>query len=166
MTMPPNALHHLKQQIENYQGYAEVDSRQKSDKEMRLFLINKIRELVEKLAHNYSTDNSKAKDRLESLLSSTSRKLVTIHQSLKTPTYIEEAFFQTATIPEAQLDRIYNLEDNMLLETKSIRDELEDLLKDKKDRDAIEDHFIHIDAYVDNINQALFEREALILGDE
>lgn len=166
MAIPPTVLHGLQQHIENYEGYADVSLRQQSDKEMRLYLISKIRELVDNLARDISADDSTVQDRLEFLLSSTSRKLVTIHQSLKTPTYIQEPFFKSSSIPESRLSRIYNLEDKMLLEIDSIREELGDLANDTKDRDAVEDHFLHIDAYVDNINQALFEREALILGDE
>ena len=54
----------------------------------------------------------------------------------------------------------------MLEESDNLNTELAVLLLDNKDRDKVEDHFLHIDTYVDNFNQALFEREALILGDE
>jgi hypothetical protein len=165
MATSQNALQDLQTHITDYEGYAKIDSRQQSDKEMRLFLIKKIRRLVHNLSQDISTQNAADEDRLEALISSTSRKLVTIHQSLKTPTYIDEYFFKSASIPDSYLSRIYDLENNMLLEISSIREELVDLTRHTKDREAVEDHFLHIDAYVDNINQALFEREALILGD-
>ncbi len=165
MAASQNALQNLQAHIDNYDGYAEIDSRQQSDQEIRLFLTEKILGLVHNLSQDISTKNTADEDRLEALISSTSRKLITIHQSLKTPTYIDEYFFKSASIPDSYLSRIYDLENNMLLEISSIREELVDLTKDTKDREAVEDHFLHIDAYVDNINQALFEREALILGD-
>lgn len=166
MSMPHDVLHHLRQQIDNYEGYADIASRQQSDKQVRHLLISKIKRLVEKLAQDIAIQESTDQDRLEALVSSASRKLGTIHQSLKRPTYIEESFFQSAAIPEPRLSRIYNLEKNMLTEIDGIREELGDLMKHSQDRNAVEDHFLHIDAFVDNINQALFEREALILGDE
>jgi len=33
-------------------------------------------------------------------------------------------------------------------------------------KDEFEDHFLQINNFIDEINQSLFEREALILGDE
>ncbi len=166
MTMPHDVLHHLRQEINNYQGYADLDVRQQSDKQVRHFLISKINALVEKLAQDIVIEDSTEQDRLEALVSSTSRKLGTIHQSLKRPTYVEESFFRSAAIPESRLVRIYDLENNMLEEIDGIRVELGDLIKNTQNRATVEDHFLHIDAFVDNINQALFEREALILGDE
>jgi len=34
------------------------------------------------------------------------------------------------------------------------------------EKSTIEDHFLHISDSIDNLNQALFERECLILGDQ
>lgn len=161
-----SGLEKLQEQIGEYKGYDETDLREKSDKLIRLFLINKIRQLLSQLSEQYQTAREDDQDRLNLLLKSTKRKLLTINQSLKTPTYIQEPFFKTMSIPSRRLSRIYDLEQNMLEEAESIKLELSDLLQNGKERNAFEEHFLHIDAYVDNINQALFEREALILGDE
>ncbi len=161
-----NALEQLKSAIGDYEGYDVAASRPQSDKTMRLFLIGKIKSLVEQLGRDYSAEDASDQERLESLLKSTKRKLITIHQSLKSPTYGEEPFFQSSAIPNTRLSRLYDLEGDMLEETNNISEELLSLLRDRASRAQVEDHFLHIDAYVDNINQALFEREALIIGDE
>ncbi|MBN1481185.1 hypothetical protein EH223_01900 [candidate division KSB1 bacterium] len=163
---PHVGLLKLKQQIGDYEGYGDAAQKQQSDKSVRLYLINKIKNLLEQLSQEYCAANQDDQTRLDSLIKSTKRKLRTIHQSLTTPTYIQESFFHTMSIPTQRLGRIYDLEGVMLEETENIRLELTELAKDGKERSTFEDYFLHIDAYVDNINQALFEREALILGDE
>jgi hypothetical protein len=161
-----SGLEKLQKQIGEYKGYDATDVREKSDKLVRLFLIHKIKQLLTQLGEQYQAAREDDQDRLDLLLKSTKRKLLTINQSLKSPTYIHEPFFKTMSIPTRRLSRIYDLEQNMLEETESIKVELSGLRQNGKDRNTFEEHFLHIDAYVDNINQALFEREALILGDE
>ena len=53
----------------------------------------------------------------------------------------------------------------MLDEMENMRIELSELDKNGNESGLIQEHFLRIDTFVDNINQALFEREALILGD-
>ena len=159
-------LEGLRETVKDYQGYAETPVRQHSDKVIRKYLSGKIIGLLNQLSEKYNATDEHDQNRLDTLVNSTKRKLVTINSSLKSPTYIQESFFQTQSIPAPRLARIYYLEKNMLEETHNINVELSDLYTNSKERAIFEEHFFHIDAFVDNINQALFEREALILGDE
>lgn len=167
MSETPHAgLEKLKQQIGDYEGYGDAAQNQQSDKSIRLYLLDKIKDLLEQLSHRYDAASADDQVRLDSLINSTRRKLSTIHQSLTSPTYIQEPFFHNISIPSQRLARIYDVERVMLEETDNIGLELAELAINGRERKSFEDYFLHIDAYVDNINQALFEREALILGDD
>jgi hypothetical protein len=155
----------LKEKVTDYQGYEDAATRERSDKLVRLYLSGKIRELVQQLNAGYMASDERDQNRLDSLVKSTKRKLATIHKSLNSPTYHQEQFFTPAFMSPQQLVRIYELEKSMMEELASIDIELSDLHRNPKTRPLFEEHFLHIDAFVDNINQALFEREALILGD-
>jgi hypothetical protein len=160
------SLDNLKDHIGDYAGYGDTGLRQQSDKKIRTHLIGIIRNLIEQLQQEHKVADEKEQGRLNELLSRTRRRLATISESLKSPTYVYEPFFQSAPIPVHRLSRIYDLENKMLEEMGSLNMEVSDLFINGKKRDVFEEHFLHIDTFVDNINQALFEREALILGDE
>jgi hypothetical protein len=51
-------------------------------------------------------------------------------------------------------------------ELSSLLEEITSLNGNSPRKEEFEDHFLHIHDFVDNFNQALFGREALILGDE
>ncbi|MBN1560042.1 hypothetical protein JW998_07310 [candidate division KSB1 bacterium] len=154
----------VKEKVTDYEGYGNAATRARSDKIIRLYLSGKIKELIKQLNADYVTDE-KDQNRLDSLINSTKRKLATIQKSLNSPTYQQEQFIAPAVLPAQRLARIYDLEKSMMEDVANIAVELAGLHKNCTTRTVFEEHFLHIDAFVDNINQALFEREALILGD-
>ncbi|MBN1466028.1 hypothetical protein JXA02_09715 [candidate division KSB1 bacterium] len=153
----------VKERVTNYEGYGDASTRGQADKMIRRYLSGKITQLLTQLNSEHLAADEKDQNRLDSLLNSTKRKLATIHKSLNSPTYIDKQFFSLAALAEQRLARLYDLERGMLEEVANLDLELSDL--NQKTRTLFEQHFLHIDASVDNINQALFEREALILGD-
>jgi len=156
----------LTEQIDDYLGYGDVSQRRSSDLAVRSFLISNLKPLIGHLDHTYEADDPKTQDKLDKLVESTKRKLNTICQSLNDPTYKHEAFFKVDTIPQETEKKIYDLEHRMIEETENIEGELESLSQQTLKEEIFDDHFLHIDTFVDNINQSIFEREALILGDE
>jgi len=158
-------LQRLKTKVRDYEGYGETVKRRHSDKTIRMYLSGKIDEILKQLNADCKSSDAKDQDRLDTFISRTKRTLDTIHSSLTSPTYIHEPFFQSASIPAQRCTRIYDLEQYMLDDIENIRVELSELYKNGDERGLIQEHFLRIDTFVDNINQALFEREALILGD-
>ncbi len=156
----------LVQTIGDYRGYEELTERRLTDSALRRFLIQVIQELVVKLNQSFRAENPDDQERLDSLVSSTRRKLKTIRQSLNDPTYHEVPFFYQAQIPARRLGRLYDLEQDMVEETCEIQRELRVLDPDQVKKEAFEDHFLQIQNFIDNINQYLFERESLIVGEE
>ncbi|MBN2357565.1 hypothetical protein JXO59_15735, partial [candidate division KSB1 bacterium] len=104
--------------------------------------------------------------RLQELTNTTRRMLTTICQSLSDPTYAGSSFFTSSNIVVKRLEKIYQFENTMMHEVSAIAEEMETLKKNELNKSIIEDHFLHIKDFIDNFNQALFERESLILGDD
>ena len=166
MSSPNAIVTKLAQSIGGYSGYEELTERRSTDSALRYFLIQVIQKLVEKLNQSFHAENPDDQERLDLLVSSTQRKLETIRQSLDDPTYQEVLFFNQLLIPERRLGRLYDLEQDMVEETCEIQRELRVLDPDQVKREAFEDHFLQIQNFIDNINQYLFERESLIVGEE
>jgi hypothetical protein len=158
-------LQSLVERVGEYVGYEDALLRQKSDIAVRRHLIANITGILKQLEHKFNATDAADQERLQSLITSARRKLGTVYTSLNNPTYQQVAFFSGKRLPAKQMGRIYDLETDMLEETENIGKEVADLKKEDAGRDEFEDHFLHIENFVDNINQFLFEREALIIGD-
>jgi len=162
----PAGLEKLTRRIQDYEGYDRSETRKKTDAAVRCYLISRIRTLLAELGSQFKALDGQDQQRLEDLVKSTKRKLNTIRQSLNDPTYISVNFFNFPDISDQRLRRIYDLESDMLDETLNIDEEVMSMKQDKMQKDEFEDHFLQINNFIDEINQSLFEREALILGDE
>ncbi len=160
----PDGLAKLAHRIGDYSGYENAESRASSDKAIRDQVIHNIDALLQQLDGDFKAADKNEQQQLDSLIAGAKRKLSIICDSLAEPTYLQGRFFGMADINRERLQRIYELEWNMLEETDNIKEELL-LLKDNIAKEVFEDHFLHIGNFVDDINQALFEREALIVGD-
>jgi hypothetical protein len=161
-----SAFQFLSQKIGDYLGYEKTIQRMQSDLKLRQHLVKKIKGLLQDLLAVPKAAQEKDQERLDSLLESTIRNLKTICQSLENPTYNGTAFFVIEKLPEKRLARIYQFENGMLAELSNLSDEISALKGQSWEKEKFEDYFLHIHDFVDNINQALFGREALVLGDE
>jgi hypothetical protein len=162
---PKSGADDLKSRIGEYVGYENASLRKSSDAAIRRHLINSIESVLKQLDAPYQAAEAEDQERLGSLLKSTKRKLNTICQSLNHPTYQQVSFFGGKRLSEREISRIYNLEQEMIEEIDHVQTEVASMDKGKLEREIFEDHFLHISNFVDNVNQSLFEREALILGD-
>ncbi len=161
-----SALQELTQNVGGYSGYQDQTLRERSDKQLRQYLIANIEGLIKSLQNVPAAANAEDQPRLESLVTGTRRKLNTICESLSSPTYTGVSFFTTTNISDRLLAKLYAYEQTMLGEIDNLSEEIEALNHNTLDKEIFEDHFLHIHDFIDNFNQALFEREATILGDE
>ena len=170
MTLPSrtssSTLSVLTQSLDGYRGYEDVQQRERSDSELRRQLTSRIASLLKGLAVGPNAAQPKDQERLDELFKSSRRKLLTITESLNSPTYKGVPFFVKDNQSPKQLARIYKFEETMLSELGSLAEEVSAVNQDILERDVFEDHFLHIQDFIDSFNQALFEREALILGNE
>lgn len=165
-TASPTLVANLSKIIRDYNGYALLEQRQKSDQSLRNHLITRIKELVGKVNNASGSMTTEDQERFDALVNSTQRKLITIKASLANPTYIGAPFFDSSKVLDQRLEKVYYFEDGMLGEIESLNTEIMALQQHRLERMVFEDHFQHIQDYIDSLNQSLFEREALILGDE
>lgn len=156
----------INQIIPGYNGYENSVNRKISDQEIRSCMVDMIDKIVVQLTDLPAAMLEEDQKRLSELSQSTRRKLVTISASLRAPTYTGTAFFSLDKISEKRLERIYKHECAMLDGLDGIKVEINTLLQHHIEKALFEDHFLHITDFIDNFNQALFERESLILGNQ
>jgi hypothetical protein len=166
MSQPSSSLESLSQKVSNYNGYEDVAARERSDRELRDHLINDIDSVLKQYDVALHSENAEDQPELDKFIESTKRKLKTLCESLNNPTYAGVAFFSTETVPDKRLSRLYELESTLLDELEMITEETTSLINNELMKAVFEEHFLHIYDFVDNVNQFLFEREALILGDD
>ena len=159
------ALEHLKANVQGYLGYEDSSARERSDQALRTQLIEGISQLTARLSNTFTAENEDDQPRLDSLHANAKKSLVTIGESLENPTYAGSTFFTRASHGASELQRIYELERVMVRSLADLSEEIAAMKKEKMAKEDFEEHFLHIHDYIDNINQSLFEREALILGD-
>lgn len=155
----------IAQQVDGYSGYAKTASRRHSDQAIRRHVIDNISRLLGTLSDGFQADGEKEQALLNTSVEGAKRKLGVICDSLETPTYLHGQFFLAGDVNDQRLERLYELEQGMLEETGNISEELLSM-QDGFTEEVIEDHFLHISNFIDDLNQALFEREALIIGED
>ncbi len=166
LASPSTALESLSESIAGFNGYEKCNDRKPSDHHLRDFLIAEIEKVLAALGAIPPAAQEEDQRRLTELSQSTRRKLSTICQSLKDPTYAGQDFFSLEKLAEKRLQRIYFHENHMLEELVGIHTEISSLQASSVDKESIEDHYLHVSDFIDNLNQALFERECLILGNQ
>jgi hypothetical protein len=166
MSQPSSSLESLSQKVSNYSGYEDVAARERSDRELRDHLVSDIGAVLKQYENMPHSENAEDQPELDKFVESTRRKLNTLGESLSNPTYSGVAFFSTETVPHNRLSRLYELESTLLDELEMISEETAALMNNSLMKAVFEDHFLHIYDFLDNVNQFLFEREALILGDD
>ena len=159
-------LQSLTDKIGGFFGYEKSATREPSDLNLRRFLIAGINARLKDLDEIPSAAIEEDQRLLLEVTKSTRRKLITISESLSAPTYAGQDFFTRDHIAEKRVAGLYTLEKSMLDELADIQLELAAFQAGPIDKITIEDHFLHISDSIDNLNQALFERECLILGDQ
>ena len=159
-------LQSLTDRIGGFIGYEKSATRERSDINLRRFLIAGIGACLKDLADIPSAATEEDQSLLIKVIKSTQRKLITISESLSDPTYAGQNFFTQDHIAERRVAGLYALEKTMLDELADIQLELAAFQGGPIDKRTIEDHFLHISDSIDNLNQALFERECLIHGDQ
>lgn len=151
-------------QVGDYVGYENAELRLKSDAAIRRHLTAQLVAVLKQLEQQFRAAEAQDQQRLDALASGARRKVKTICASLRNPTYEQTHFFDGRRMTARELGRIYDLEIDMLETSEHLRTEVAGL-QNNVSRSEFEDRFLHIQNFVDNFNQSLFEREALIIGD-
>ncbi len=155
----------LSQKINGFAGYEQQEKRENADRLYREFLIRQMKSLIKALGHKINVDTADYKKVVDENVNSTKRKLLTISESLKNPTYEGTPFFRKTRLTGELISSIYEHECRMLEEVKNISSEITAIIAPGIERYVLEDNFLHLQDFIDALNQYLFERESLILGE-
>ncbi|MDZ7338807.1 MAG: hypothetical protein ONB30_09730, partial [candidate division KSB1 bacterium] len=80
------------------------------------------------------------------------------------PAYLESAFFERDRLPEETLQSLYDCELALLKEVSTLNEELADLDVSCLSETEVQERAMRMGDAVDAFNQALFERESLLLS--
>lgn len=161
---PSKGLAKLVQTISDYVGYENPDIRCSTDKTIRRLVIQNIIDLLKLFDEKHKAASDQQMTDFKKQIDRTRRRLKVLCGSLESPTYLHGQFFLAGDVNARRLERIYELETDMLEETGNINEEILSF-QPSMSKETIEDHFLRIGNFVDNLNQSLFEREALIIGE-
>ena len=149
--------------IRGYNGYQNAKYRKKSDKCLREYVSNKLKQMQKSIS-NFELkiqkfDNQSHKETLHQVTSS----LEIVLNSLLKPSYINTHFFNDNSIKTDKLNQLYEYDI-------SLKNYLEIFSDEVKELESIEDDFEldeflnHLFDLIDGLNQTLSEREFLIMG--
>ncbi len=155
----------IQTQVKGYAGYAHRDERRRSDELLRAHLISRLEGLARRLDGASELAARRGTPELSEPLTSLHRKLVTICEGLQAPVYLESAFFESTSLSPHVLASLYAHELTLLVEMSSLDEELADLDVDTLTETDVQERALRMSDSVDALNQALFERESLLMGD-
>lgn len=163
-----NSTVHLKvaQYVEGHEGYKSFDCRQASDEALRNHLVQVTENMLIELNGLVERLELGNKERPLESARSVDRMLTTIQDSLENPTYSEAKFFDNVDVDASRMEQIYDRELIMVQEANNLAEDIPDLVNSSLDETDLEERFLQIHDYIDSFNQALFEREYLIAGEE
>tara|TARA_Y100001935_G_scaffold252689_1_gene257162 strand:- start:1334 stop:1798 length:465 start_codon:yes stop_codon:yes gene_type:complete len=152
MKREKNIFDKLGSLIPGYRGYAERDSRRNCDKILRDKITDNII-ICEKILNNRLKKLIKNK-KLTALqnIEECRQKMNTLSDKIKYSPYGESAFFNDLQIREAELKKIYQLDYNMYLFSKNLKD------------DITNSDYFHILDLIESLNSLLKNRNDFIKG--
>ena len=154
----------LRSLITGYMGYDQPSDRLHSDKMFKKFSHQKFLKLTPYLDSIPPAELAGYQEKLENLISKTRKKLDTIDRSMNDFSESFSTDYSRNDSMESK-EKIYQFECSIIDNIEEIKQELIILLHEAMDRHEIEESFLKIQTYIDNINQQLFEREAILAGE-
>ena len=152
----------LSARVPGYAGYESPENRLGTDKRWRGHIWHDLKKSISLMVKPAVHLDPKATVELEQSVIKTQKKLQTLSDSLKRPTYRGASFFRRQSLPIGLLEEIYQHEATMINDLTALSFEVQHM-RTVGNAAVIQDHLFHIKNLIDRINQLLFEREALIL---
>ena len=155
----------IKESVSGYEGYAEIQHRNNSDTHLRKYFMQEFDAMGKAIAEYTSKVREQNDPKLYTPLEKLQKKLTTVGDSMRNPTYCDSTFFQKPMVEEDTLQNIYLYENQMFEEIENLIAEISALKNCAPEMEEIMDHVLRINDTLDALNQALFERESLLAGD-
>ncbi|MCR4440487.1 MAG: hypothetical protein QHJ34_15440 [bacterium] len=156
----------IQAKVTGYGGYTSRAERRSSDQLLRAHLISRLEGLASRLNGAAEQAQSLGAPELSEPLSRLHRKLSTICEGLHAPSYLESSFFESTSLPAELLESIYGCELALLGEVSELDEEVSDLDVTVLSEAELQELALRMSDSVDAFNQALFERESLMMGGE
>ncbi len=148
----------LRRSLPEYAGYERAADRPTSDAALRRTLILLLKKALERLN---ATTTANDQDPRRRTLVAAGRKLKTLCVNLDRPGYSSAPFFNGQELEQHLSQRLEDLDFVLLEEVEQLADEVQ-LITPDLSADEIKERFVFIDDIIDNLNQHIFERGALI----
>ncbi len=155
----------IQRQVHGYAGYSVQGQRRETDELLRAHLTRRLEQLAAKLGGAVAHAQNLGAEQLSEPLARLQRKVCTICGGLQAPAYLHSLFFDRDPLPAQMLQSLYESELALLREVGTLDEELADLEVASLSQADLEERALRMGDAVDAFNQALFERESLLLGD-
>ena len=150
--------------IKGYQGYSSTEHRTKTDQKFRNFLLTKLNstnqrlpEFEKRIKNIVTPDISESLKRIRSGINM-------LTSPLKNPCYIDQLFFKKDRISDEKLSQLYKYDIQIIEQVEIFEDEIKQLDTENDDQE-ITQILNHLYDLTDGLNQAITEREFLIMSD-
>jgi vacuolar-type H+-ATPase subunit H len=151
----------LMKTIRGYSGYQVAKSRQQTDRRLREFFSEQLKNVEKQIAsYNQKIEQSKSAVSRETF-TKVSTTLKTVLRSLQNPVY---QISVPAKIFPGTLQRLYEYEIQLKKQVQIFSEEVQEMGKVDLESEGC-DFMNHLFDLIDGINQTLSERELLILGE-
>ena len=151
--------------IEGYDGYQSPNARSVTDRRLRDYLTNSLKNIQQELTRLEPKINQDKHHEISEAFHHLISSLKIIIQSMRNPSYSNSSFFRKVKLSPGVLNQIYDFDSHLVDQVDIFLDEL-NALNQTGDDSEIEDILKHLFDLIDRLNQTVSEREFLILADE
>lgn len=149
--------------IGGYDGYQIANDRSKTDRRLREFLSEKLKQIERDLSLFGLKIHQHKNNAFFEPFDRIALSLKVLIQSLENPTYLQAAFFNQKPIDPFELSQLYEQEMQLVNQVGILVEEVRNL-DTITDEYEIEDILNYLFDLIDGVNQTMSEREFLILG--
>lgn len=149
--------------ISGYGGYQIANDRSKTDRRLREFLSEKLKQIERDLSLFGLKIHQHKNNAFFEPFDRIALSLKVLIQSLENPTYLQAAFFNQKPIDPLKLSQLYEQEMQLVNQVGILVEEVRNL-DTITDEYEIEDILNYLFDLIDGVNQTMSEREFLILG--
>jgi len=151
----------LRKTIKGYQGYTPPEKRNKTDKNLRNFILTQLKSIDNQLL---KFEKQIGDQNHNGILNRVSSSLKTIIDSLQNPCYANQPFFSDSKINPGVLAQLYEYDTQLKEQIEILEDEAK-LVPEIGNDNEIKEFLNHLFDLIDGVNQTLTEREFLIMSE-
>ncbi len=155
----------VSKEVPEYSGYQDRKNLNKSDKQLRIYLWEKLNAIASQFDKRKNQILSVCHNDCRETVENISQSLIALQETLRNPCYCNQGKIVKEKLTQHQIAQLHDY-DSQLMEHIQILEEEINFLPEEIHQDEISDILAHIYDLIDGFNQYLTEREIVFLGEE